>query len=783
MLDKEKSVQLEVLPRQRRYPGAYSFQDTEQDQKLFFGRQREVEQFVQQLRTTSLLVLYGKSGLGKTSLLNAGVFPLLRQHKLLPLHLRVNASGQSLLADIFQQIEQLCRQQGIDYSQGSKQGLWEHFKTSVFWRGRTRLIPVLILGQFEEIFTLQNNQRRAALAAQLGELLNGGLPASIRQRIKAGENLEYSEKLPSVKVVLSLRWEYVGRLEELFAAIPSILAQRFLLQPLSREQAEVAVVAPARQQQAVFISPPFEYNPVVLTELLDYLTGNEGVIEPYQLQLLCQHVERQVVAQNRKEKGLQTLQIEGNYLGGSSGMDTVLGRFYLSSIKHLTTRRARQAARELCEWGLLTREGHRLDMPDKRILEDFALHEDDLNILVDHRLLRREPKLGGYSYELAHDSLAEPILQLRRNKLSKKQRYGLFGGALIVLVIILSLLLLAMDRANKAQQAKLSEDKRNSVARDVLQAQLEENRRLREALATSDTQIASLIDQKTQLSQALNETRETLQNNEKHKTESNPDYDSVKSLSKQQSLTTDRSEKRNIISIREPEMLFIKPGKFLMGSDPSRDPAADASETPQHPVVFKRGFYIGKYEITFEEYDLFAVATGRELPEDQGWGRGRQPVINVSWQDAQAYADWLRQQTGKHFRLPSEAEWEYAARAGSATAYWWGNKLGQGKANCSGCGSQWNNKQTAPVGSFSANAFGLYDTAGNVFEWVQDCWQNNYTNAPDSGTAAEIKLCNQRVIRGGSWIFEPRVARSASRNGDFPANRNTNLGFRLAQDP
>jgi formylglycine-generating enzyme required for sulfatase activity len=127
--------------------------------------------------------------------------------------------------------------------------------------------------------------------------------------------------------------------------------------------------------------------------------------------------------------------------------------------------------------------------------------------------------------------------------------------------------------------------------------------------------------------------------------------------------------------------------------------------------------------VTFEEYAKFATAVGRKLPEGEGWGTGNRPVINVSWKDAVAYAEWLSEQTGKRYRLPSEAEWEYAAGAGTETKYWWGNEVGINRANCDGCGSQWDNKQTAPVGSFDANPLGLYDTAGKVFEWVQDCWK------------------------------------------------------------
>ncbi len=238
---------------------------------------------------------------------------------------------------------------------------------------------------------------------------------------------------------------------------------------------------------------------------------------------------------------------------------------------------------------------------------------------------------------------------------------------------------------------------------------------------------------------------------------------------------------------KEPEMLRIEGGRFQMGSYTKVDSEAQTDEQPRHEVTIK-AFHIGKYEVTFAEYDAFAKAIQQEPPDDEGWGRSQQPVINVNWQDAIDYAQWLSNQTGKHYRLPTEAEWEYVARAATDTGYWWGNDIRQdGKvwANCDGCGSEWVDKRTAQVGSFEPNAFGVYDTAGNVWEWVQDCWHPDYQGAPADGSAwleADKGDCNQRVIRGGSWSDEPRALRSAYRFGDYPGLRDNFLGFRLAQD-
>lgn len=233
-----------------------------------------------------------------------------------------------------------------------------------------------------------------------------------------------------------------------------------------------------------------------------------------------------------------------------------------------------------------------------------------------------------------------------------------------------------------------------------------------------------------------------------------------------------------------PEMVVIPTGEFWMGSDKDRDPDTGFRETPRHRVTIGKPFAMGKYAVTFDDYERFVRATGQSLPNDKGWGRGNRPAI-VSWEQAVAYTEFLSSQNGKRYRLPTEAEWEYAARAGTDTAYWWGDKVGKKNANCDGCGSKWANKQTAPVGSFDANPWCLHDTAGNVWEWVQDCWQDNYEGAPTDGSAwLEDAGCkyDQRVFRGGSWDCGTMYVRSAARGFSLMDFRYFTTGLRLAQD-
>jgi formylglycine-generating enzyme required for sulfatase activity len=206
-----------------------------------------------------------------------------------------------------------------------------------------------------------------------------------------------------------------------------------------------------------------------------------------------------------------------------------------------------------------------------------------------------------------------------------------------------------------------------------------------------------------------------------------------------------------------PEMVVVPAGEFMMGSLPS-EKGRRGSEGPQHKVTIARPMAVSKFEVTFADWD--ACVSGGGCPQegrasDFGWGRGTRPVIFVSWDDAQHYVAWLSRMTGKVYRLLTEAEWEYAARAGTTTAYSWGDEIGKGNANCSACGSRWDNRQPAPVGSFAPNAFGLHDMHGNVSEWVEDCYHDNYSRAPTDGSPWTTGDC-RRVVRGGSWSF-PRL--------------------------
>ena len=241
------------------------------------------------------------------------------------------------------------------------------------------------------------------------------------------------------------------------------------------------------------------------------------------------------------------------------------------------------------------------------------------------------------------------------------------------------------------------------------------------------------------------------------------------------------------------EMVSIPGGTFRMG-DLSGDGDDDAR--PVHSVTVP-AYRMGKYEVTFVQWDACVAdgGCGRYRPDDEGWGRGNRPVINVSWDDAQSFIDWLNNKTGGNFRLPSEAEWEYAARAGSTTKYHFGNSESQlcRYANHADDSTDYSNRnkscsdgvgeRTAVVGRYLPNSYGLYDMHGNVWEWVQDCWNDSYEGAPSDGIAWNSGDCSQRVRRGGSWYNTSQGGSSSNRAFSNRWDNESNAsGFRLAQD-
>ncbi|WP_439134153.1 bifunctional serine/threonine-protein kinase/formylglycine-generating enzyme family protein [Pseudomaricurvus sp.] len=228
-----------------------------------------------------------------------------------------------------------------------------------------------------------------------------------------------------------------------------------------------------------------------------------------------------------------------------------------------------------------------------------------------------------------------------------------------------------------------------------------------------------------------------------------------------------------------PSMVIVPSGSFMMGN------AGDSTTSPTHRVRFQNPFAVSQYEITFADYEHFANATDRAVPSDNRWGKGSRPVINITWQDAKDYVTWLRDATGRKYRLPTEAEWEYIARANTSEDYWWTGSS-EKMANCRrGCDSDFNNffrAKTAPIGSYPSNPFSVFDTSGNVAEWTEDCYQDHYLGAPQDGSAIQLDSCPLKSVRGGSKDSPAAEIKNYSRDKRDPSKGYDDVGFRVVVD-
>jgi len=238
-----------------------------------------------------------------------------------------------------------------------------------------------------------------------------------------------------------------------------------------------------------------------------------------------------------------------------------------------------------------------------------------------------------------------------------------------------------------------------------------------------------------------------------------------------------------------PEMILIPHGNMKMGSQ-----KGNPDEQPARQVQISRPFLIGRFEITFDRYDKYARTSAVNLPNDSEWGRGQRPVVDVSWINADQFANWLSEQTGKRYRLPTEAEWEFAARAGTQHRYGYGDDIRKlceyanhadrysgFAARNTHCKDGYK-RSTAPVGQFSANAYGLFDLLGNVSEWVMDCYTSNHSQNPADGTAVTEPGCKYRIMRGGGWNGSPGAVRVSKRSRALQTDRYNLTGFRLVRD-
>ncbi len=406
-----------------RYPGSRPFTDTHVDRRLFFGRGDEKQSFFHMALAEKLVVIYAKSGMGKTSLLNAGIMKELRAEHYLPLLIRFNIPSIDPLQSIYAIAEPFVETKLSD--EEKEQTLWEFFKTVPFWSSEDDLLtPILILDQFEELFTLHSKKNREKFITQLADLVRGRVPKELPEsKITKGQ---YTETSPKIKIIISIREDFLGELDDLSREIPGILQNRFRLLPLNRKQAEQAIIEPAQVKDDRISIPKFKYTEEAVKQMLSFLCKRRkkkqlvstNEVEPSQLQLLCQHMENKIL--NRMNRDNTDPIIKEKDLGGEKGMNLVLQNFYDNQVNQTGSFLGKTRVRKLCEKGLIGHTGRRVSLEEEQIEHQYKISKKQLSNLVKCRLLRSEPRVGSTYYELSHDTLIKPIQKSSKSRARRK---------------------------------------------------------------------------------------------------------------------------------------------------------------------------------------------------------------------------------------------------------------------------------------------------------------------------------------------------------------------------
>ena len=455
-----------------RYPGPRPFQDTRVDRLLFFGRDHEKQSLLHMVLAERLVVLYAKSGIGKTSLINAGLLKPLREKNFLPFRVTFTDPKVTPLRAVYSKITDIVEQYQVDHKPGEMRTLWQFFKTAEFWSYENILLtPVLILDQFEELFTLHSADERGAFITELADLVRGRIPKDLIDSLKSDERFPYGEKPPEIKVVISIREDFLGQLEEMSHQIPDILNKRFRLLSLQREQAREAVTKPAQVEDAEIHSAKFIYTPESVDAMLDFLCQQKGrdkititdEVEPFQLQVLCQHIESAVLGKQKGEGS--DLRVEKSDLGGEEGMQRVLKDFYNNQINQLGSFWVKTRVRRLFEDRLISDTNRRLSLEEEQIERKAKVPKRILSKLVDNRLLRAEPRVGSVYYEVSHDALIEPIRKAHREL--KRKQYIIGGLILLPLLLLVVVPYVAITQYTAYREASEIRARINAFERDI----------------------------------------------------------------------------------------------------------------------------------------------------------------------------------------------------------------------------------------------------------------------------------------------------------------------------
>ncbi len=409
-------------PVRHRYPGVRSFQDNAIDRQLFRGRDRETRELFHLVLAEQLVVVYGHSGVGKTSLIQAGLLHSLRGRGFLPVPVRFNEEGCDPRAVIFEAVRHSAVEGGHEFGSADTTTLWHFFKTAEVWDGDRLLTPLLLFDQFEEFFTRVEPEERQRFMEQFGDLVRGTRPREAT--IGGRDEPPLSESAPEVKIVVSLLEVALGRLEAFTPWVPQILGCRFQVRPLDAAGAVRAIREPATAEIADLDVPPIDFTEETVEKVVAFLSnrhaGADAVVggeevEPFQLQLVCQRIEA-IAIERAREGGADRVTIAYDDLGGDDGIDHILVAFYQSVLDRLAERYNRERLQRLCEEGLINENGERIFVQGIVLARHFELPEQVLRDLAQERLVRSENRRGNLYFELSHDTLVRPILEAREQR-------------------------------------------------------------------------------------------------------------------------------------------------------------------------------------------------------------------------------------------------------------------------------------------------------------------------------------------------------------------------------
>jgi len=773
------------------YPGLRPFQAEEWP--IFFGREAMIDEVIDRLAAHRLVLIHGASGAGKSSLVRAGVLPKLeRQHR------RAGASWQTCTirpsgGPLWNLAGEFARLQGAaDDAERASRIVGQFNGRGATLSSVAGTLPELagqrlcvLVDQFEELFRFERESSREEAEAFVDLLVRSS--AEVSAKDSAGTT---REAVP-VHLIVTMRSEFLGECARFEGLAEAINRTQYLVPRMQRDALLRAVRRPAQL-----------YRGEVTLDLAERLIadaagrGDELPLIQHGLMLMWHEAASRVAYAGK-------IVLDATPLEAVGDLGKLLSRHADATVDAAapdpTCRHAvERLFRALTD---LNVEGRAIRRPQvfRDLLAVTEINEEKLREIID--ALRADgvsfitpyppqPIGADTPIDISHEALIRCWDRLSNRQTGwLKQEFddGLIWRSLLV-------------------EAKGFEDNSRHVLSEATTVERRDwwrDRKVNAAWAEryggNFNLVSELIDASQRSAQRKRHLRQALIAMLLLISSAGVAYAAWTNQVRLQMLadlyvrgtvlsTGKERELKPLSSFQEcsrcPQMVVVPSGTFKMGSA-STDALADLNEFPQHEITIAQTFAISKFPITFANWDACYELHGcRIRPDDYGWEGGNRPVILVDWNDAEEYVSWLSKQTGKQYRLLTEAEWEYAARAGTTTAYYWGDDVKKGGvaiADCFACGSRWDDKQTAPVGSFAPNAFGLNDMAGNVWEWVEDCYHENYNSAPTDGSAWIGSNCNRRVIRGGSWGDPPENLRSAARVGGPIGNRYDGLGFRVAR--